>query len=859
MTVSNVIQNDFSAGELDPKVYGRFALKLYQRGLELCENFIVEPQGSVRFRTGTRFINHTRLNRIARFISFQFNDEQAYMLEFTALFMRVFKDEGAILEANTTISGATVANPVVITDTAHGYANGDEVFISAVVGMTELNGKYYLVANKNTNDFEITDVDGTDIDGSAFTAYSSGGTAGKVFEVATPYLESQLFELDFDQNADVLTVTHQKHDINNITRTAHAAWTVATFSRTNDPFPSQAITGISQASPGVVTYTGADSYADGDFITIQEVVGMTEVNGNSYVVANLNTGANTFELTQADGTNVDTSGFTAYSSAGTVGDYPKAVGYYEGRRFYGNTLTLPETFWGTRSPDSSADGLPRYTDHTAGTDNDHAVIFTIAPSFEGTVNAIQWLAGMTDFLGMGTFGGINKATGSGTDNPIAPDSILVKPISDVGVEAKSPIPRGTIIIYIQRGKLKIRSLEFDLLQEGFTPIDRNFVANHLTVSGFKQIAFQDGDPDVLWGILTDGNFAGLTFKSSEDVSGWHRHFLGGTDVKVLSAGSMTLPTSFDQLWVVVERTINNLTRRHVEFFEDEPIIPRRSDFITGDANEATDDTTFQNAMFEAQKGYVHVDSALSYDGTAVGSDAGATLTPASSAIATGVTFTASAASFVAGDVGRELWKKAIDGVGEGRATITAFTDTTHVDCTITKAFDNTDAMAAGNWYITTNTLSGLDHLEGEALAIITDGAEHPTKTVSSGAITLDFQASTIHIGLSYIGRVMTLNLEGGGITGAGQTKPGKVVKINPRFLHTARARFGVDFYSLKELVFRKTSSATNRPEPLFTGIPDENVTFDDTWTKEKKLIVEQKHPLPCVLQALDVFMEISDE
>lgn len=860
MTVINVVQKDFSAGELDPKTHGRFGLKLYQRGLELCENFIVEPQGPARFRTGTRYVNHTRLNQTARLMPFQFNDEQAYVLEFTALFMRVFRNEGVVLEANTTITGATQANPVVITDTAHGYSDGDEVFIDSVVGMTELNSKYYLVANKTANTFELTDIDGNNIDGTGFTAYSSGGTAGKVFEVATPYLESQLFELDFDQNADTLTVTHNKHDVRNITRTNHAAWTVSTFSRTNDPFPSQAITGITQADPGVVTYSGADSYANGDFITIQEVVGMTEVNGNSYIVANLNTGANTFELTDANGANVDTSGFTAYSSAGTIGDYPAAVGYYEGRRFYGATLTLPETFWGSRGPDSSADGLPRYSDHTAGTDADHAVIFTMAPSFEGTVNAIQWLGGMSNFLAIGTFGGISKATGSGQEIPIAPDSINVKPISDVGSEARAPIPRGNVIIYIQRGKLKIRSLEFDVLSEGFIPIDRNFVADHLAESGFTQISFQDGNPDILWGVLTDGKLAGLTFKTSEDVSGWHRHTLGGTDIKVLSAAAMTLSDEFDQEWVVAERTINSLTRRFVEFFEDEPIIPRRTDFITGDANESTDNVTFGNAMFEAQKNYIHVDSTLTYDGTTAGSNASATLTPASTAIATGVTFTASAAVFVSTDVDRELWKKSINGVGEGRAVITAFVSSTEVTCTIKKAFDSTNAMAAGNWYITTNSISNLDHLEGETVSIITDGAEHPTgKTISSGAVTLDFQASKVHVGLGYTGRIKTLNLEGGGITGPGQSKPGFIQKINPRFLNTARARFGIDPYKLKESTFRDTASNTNRPQPLFTGVPDTSVIFPATWEKEKQIIIEQTHPLPCIVQSLDVFMEVSDE
>jgi hypothetical protein len=72
------------------------------------------------------------------------------------------------------------------------------------------------------------------------------------------------------------------------------------------------ITGITQANPGVVTYTGADP-ANGDTVYITGVVGMTQVNGLFFTVANVNAGANTFELS-----GVDTTAYTAWSSGGTV-------------------------------------------------------------------------------------------------------------------------------------------------------------------------------------------------------------------------------------------------------------------------------------------------------------------------------------------------------------------------------------------------------------------------------------------------------------------------------------------------------------------------------------------------------------
>lgn len=78
---------------------------------------------------------------------------------------------GKLGRSSGAITGATQANPVVITSAAHGLANDDMVRIEGVVGMTELNNNTYKVANQASNTFELSGVNG-----SAYTAYSSGGT-----------------------------------------------------------------------------------------------------------------------------------------------------------------------------------------------------------------------------------------------------------------------------------------------------------------------------------------------------------------------------------------------------------------------------------------------------------------------------------------------------------------------------------------------------------------------------------------------------------------------------------------------------------------------------------------------------------
>jgi hypothetical protein len=68
------------------------------------------------------------------------------------------------------ITAITAASPPVVTSAAHGFANGDVVYIDAVAGMSDVNDRTYTVANQATNTFELSGVDG-----SAWDAYTSGG------------------------------------------------------------------------------------------------------------------------------------------------------------------------------------------------------------------------------------------------------------------------------------------------------------------------------------------------------------------------------------------------------------------------------------------------------------------------------------------------------------------------------------------------------------------------------------------------------------------------------------------------------------------------------------------------------------
>ena len=94
-----------------------------------------------------------------------------------------FVDSGSAYDggAAITVTGATQADPGVITAVSHGFSNGDQVLFSSVGGMIELNGRVYTVAASATDTFALKDVTGTwDYDTSGFTAYTSGGSVQQV-------------------------------------------------------------------------------------------------------------------------------------------------------------------------------------------------------------------------------------------------------------------------------------------------------------------------------------------------------------------------------------------------------------------------------------------------------------------------------------------------------------------------------------------------------------------------------------------------------------------------------------------------------------------------------------------------------
>lgn len=478
--------SSFTAGEISPRLEGQITLEKYRQGLSTLTNMICMPHGGVTRRPGTEFLGEVKNSAAkARLIPFQFKTSDTYILEFGPETMRVYRNGLQVLTGSAkTITAVTQASPGVLTSATHGFSDGDEIYITGVGGMTQLNDRNFIVANATANTFTLKDLFGVAINTTAFTAFTSGGTADKIYQISTPYVEADLFNLRYAQSADTMYIVHPSYDIRILTRTGSAAWTLTTATITGTPSPALS-------------------------------------------------GAN---------------------------DRPSVVTFFEQRLVFGNSNNNPQTLWFSKNGS--------YLNFTVGTAADDALIYTIASN---QVNAIRYLSA-TRVLTLGTSGGEYVVTAT-SDGPITPTTTLIRKYSNYGTAAVEPVQVADVTLFLQRGNRKIREFKYvgDINADAYQAPDMSILAEHITKGGITQFAHQQEPDSIVWMVRADGTLIGMTYRREEEVVAFHKHIIGGAfsggQAIVESVATLPSETGEDELYMVVKRTINGVTKRYVELMK----------------------------------------------------------------------------------------------------------------------------------------------------------------------------------------------------------------------------------------------------------------------------------------------------
>ena len=888
--VSSIITN-FRAGEISPRLEGRIDLQKYNEAVKELENMIVFPQGGVTRRPGTYYAGTTKDGGQVRLINFEFSDTQAYVLEFGNLYVRIYKDGGLVTAATTDITAITKANPAVVTAAGHGLSNGDRVYITGVVDMTEVNNLEFTVANKSTDAFQLSG-----INSSAYTTYGSAGTVGEITEITTTYTLAQLATINFAQSADVLYLAHLSHAPAKLTRTSHTAWTLADIDFTDGPYLDENITDITlyaSANTGSVTITAsADLFVSTDVGRLIRFREILEINHDEWLAAtsyangasvryNGNVYTSTTGSTQTSGATPpvhldgeetygsvkwtyqhSTTGFlkiTAFTNATTVTalvkndtgflpdhvvasgnatklwslgsfstttGFPRAIGFYEERLYFASTTTQPQTIFGSVSAD--------FENHTPGINDDDAINVTIASD---KVNVIKHLL-PARFLQLLTTSSEFTLSGGAGSEPVTPTNVNVLRETTFGTGDIKPLRAGNSTIIIQKGGEKVKEITFDLDTDGLLGVDLTVLADHLARGGLTDMVWQQEPELLLWFVHADGRLIGLTYDRANATIGWHEHKLGGR----FGEATITV-SSYDS---IAAGTTINLTKSDgetVTFISGTDFAAETNNNTTADniytAINAHADFTVANPAAAVVTITETLPTAYGYLTILTSDTARLTSTSQGAPVVETITAIPSGAE-------DQVYISVKRTVNAATTRSVAYLKSLYFNDDVEDAFFVDNGLTYDS--TATTTISGLNHLEGETIQILADGAAHADKTISGGSITLDRSASKVHIGYGYTSSLETLRMEAGAEDGIAQGKIKRIHGVTARFFQTVGAELGPDNNNLDRLPFRDSSMSMDQAVPLFNG--DKEISFPSGYDNDAKIVIRQTQALPMTVLAI---------
>lgn len=664
------------------------------------------------------------------------------------------------------------------------------------------------------------------------------------YEIATPYLEADLFELKFCQSADVLYIAHPDYAPRRLTRTGHTAWTLT------------AITfGSSVTTPGTptVTWSGAGPNTDYSYVitaidsnffeSLASSPGTargpasTALTSTSYINLTWAPVAGAVEygiyreksgiygrIGRAVGTNYMDIGDVnpdygdcppeAKNPFSGASNYPRCAAFYQQRLAWAGTDNKPQTVWLSKT------GEPVNLDYSSPPRDADACEFTLDSD---QVNVIRWMV-PTQVLMMGTSGGEWRISGT-SGGGITPTDVEARREGLHGSSNVAPLAVGNVVLYIDRHGKRVRELVYNLDTDGYVSPDLLLLAEHMTRSyTIVDWAWQADPHSIAWAVRSDGVLLGLTYMRDNEVVAWHRHVTQGEVESVC-----VIPgDDRDEVWVSVKRTINGSTKRFVELLEAE--------FDPAGVASGEDETV--DAFF--------LDAGLTYNNPI-------TMTAASTSSHVKVTCSGTH-SLSAGDRVQIVGVEGMTELNGNEYKVASSPGTAWFKLNdLTGSAVNGSAYspytAGGEVRKRVSSLSGCKHLAGETVSVLGDGGvQADTVVASDGTIELAVPAYVVHVGLPYTSILEPMLIEAGAADGTSQARLKAISELSVRVYQTVGLKAGPDEDSLYAMPFRSPSDLLGHPPALTSD--DIDLTWSGGWDTKARIVLQQTDPLPATVLAI---------
>lgn len=828
----------FTAGEFSPLMAGRPDIKYWGSACRRMRNFVPSIQGPARRRPPTVFVREIKNSANRSWLKkFEFNTEQAYILEFGDQYIRFYANHGYVVDPGSPPNPLEVATPYTTAD----LTEDDGTFALRFVQ----SGDVLYIVHRDHPPQKLT------------------RTAADAFTLAEMVPEGGPFKkVDNDQT---ITVYASANTGSGITLTASSAIFLAGHVGSLFYLEQKLANAIPQWEPGKSITANDVRRSDGKNYTALNSATTGTIKPVHSRGAELD--GDTGVQWQFDDPGYGWCRITAIGGGGTTATVDVLSRIPDGAVGSGNASTRwAHAAW------SDEEGWPTNVtffrerlvfardrevwqsvagdyENFKNRDDGGIVVADAAITSDVTsdrANRIEWIAPFDVALLIGTAGDEHALSEITTAEALGPGNIKARKQHEYGSRHVEPARVGEGIVFVQKSGRKVRDMLFSWEKEGFVANDLTVLAEHIAKGGIVNMAYQQEPDSIVWAIrASDFQPIGLTLMREQEVRGWHLHRIGGyadaDQSQFAAVESMECIPSpdggYDEMWMIVRRHINGATKRYVEWM--------RPFYEQGDDPEDA----------------YHLDSSLVLDNLI-----NAILTPGAGATikgTTGVNFQATGV-FASGDVGKRIhyrysttdvkgaisWHTAV-------AEITGYTDANNVTGTILSPWPSLTPIAADGWKITVTTISGLDHLEGQTVDLWVNGATHPQKVVSSGSVGLDVPASKVYVGLGSAAVLQPMPLEAGAADGTAQGKTGRVSRCVIRFHETAGCRYGRDEdLQMDRIEIRAGGTTMDAALPLFTG--DKVVDWPSGYDGQALLTIMQDTPGPCTVVALMPQYKVQD-
>lgn len=567
------IQNDFTSGELDPKLRARTDLAQYRSGLSSATNVSIQPQGGARRRDGTKYIAtlDSGAGTAVRMVPFEFSVDDSYMLVFTPGKMYVFKNSAQV----TNINGS----------------GNDYLTIAAVTSgiLPELNW----VQSADTLVIAHEDLEPVKI---VRGASDSTWTAATIsFEFLPQYafsLDTHFPTYDITPSATSGNITITASGATTDTGAAQAGSSdtitlKASSSFTSDDEPNGMFIEITSGTGSGQTRHVEDYVASTKVLTVEPAWDTAPDNTSNYEVKAFKAAAVGEYIVQSNGFGrariveyVDDTSVKAYTetpffdtatiSSGnffiehgyedvwsSTRGWPRSVVFHEGRLYFGGSKSRPSTIWGSRVGDffnfSKGEAL--------ADDSVEATLDT------GTFNAIVDIYSGRH-LQIFTTGG-EFYVPQALDEPVTPETLIIKQQSSYGAKPGIRIQNiDGASLFIQRQGRSLQDFEYADVSNAYTSAKISLLSSHLLKSPGEmavRVSTRTDEGDRLLIVNDDdGGIACYTLLRSQNViapSEWT------TDGTFLNVG-----VDVTDIYVVVKRNVNSADVYYVEVFDSDTLL-----------------------------------------------------------------------------------------------------------------------------------------------------------------------------------------------------------------------------------------------------------------------------------------------